>query len=72
MTEEQKQIWIGVVQGTALGDIWTAVSVNGLVAVNLWGEREPFIAQVEKLTDITPEYDEVKTAEIAHQHRAVS
>ena len=69
MTQERKQVWIGVVQGTPLGDIWTAVSANGLVAVNLWGEREPFVAEVQKLTGVMPVYDEEKTAEIANQLR---
>lgn len=69
MSRLEKQVWIGVVGGTQLGDIWTAVSHNGLVAINLWGEREPFVAEVQKLTGVTPEYDEEKTAEIAHQLR---
>ena len=68
MTEKQ-EVWLGMIQGTALGDIWTAVSPNGLIAINLWGEREPFIAQVTKLTGVIPTYDEEKTAEIAQQLR---
>jgi methylated-DNA-[protein]-cysteine S-methyltransferase len=69
MTQQEKQVWIGVVRDTELGDIWTAVSPNGLVAINLWGEQERFVAQVTKLTGVVPEYDEAKTAEIAQQLR---
>ena len=69
MIQAEQQVWMGVVEATQLGDIWTAVSLNGLVAVNLWGEREPFVAEVHKLTGVMPACDEEKTAEIAHQLR---
>ena len=69
MTQPERQVWMGVVQGTALGEIWTAVSVNGLVALNLWDEQDRFVEQVTKLTGVTPEYAEDKTAVIAQQLR---
>jgi methylated-DNA-[protein]-cysteine S-methyltransferase len=49
-------IWIGDLQDTPLGVIWLAKSKDGLVAVNLWGERESFVLQVGKLTGADPVY----------------
>lgn len=47
-------VWMGALDETPLGTLWTAVSEQGLVAVSLWPERERFEAQVAKLTGQTP------------------
>ncbi|MCP4424531.1 MAG: methylated-DNA--[protein]-cysteine S-methyltransferase [Chloroflexi bacterium] len=57
MSRKIKQAWIGEIEDTPLGTIWTAVSAKGLVAVSLWDDRERFEAEVEKLTDSTPIYE---------------
>ena len=49
-----KPVWIGVLSQTPLGAIWAAGSPDGLVAVDLWGERDKFEAQVRKLTGVEP------------------
>lgn len=47
-------VYIGEAPQTPLGPIWAAVSTNGLVAVNLWGERARFEAEVTRLTGSVP------------------
>lgn len=56
LSNDMSSIWIGDLKDTPLGVIWVASSNNGLVAVNLWGERESFVLQVHKLTGADPLY----------------
>ncbi len=60
-------VWMSLLKGTELGDLWTAVSPNGLIAINLWEDRERFIAQVKKLTGVEPIFDKEKTAVVTQQ-----
>ena len=63
----KKQTWIGERVVPYFGQIWTAVSENGIVAVNLWNERERIEADVVKLTGSSPEYNPEKTAPVLDQ-----
>jgi methylated-DNA-[protein]-cysteine S-methyltransferase len=60
--KEKKQTWMGKRDVPYFGQIWTAVSENGLVAVSLWNERERIEAEVVKLTGSSPEYNHEKVA----------
>jgi len=52
-----KLTWIGARPHGRFGAVWTAVSVDGLVAVSLWAERERIEREVVKLTGRLPVYD---------------
>ena len=54
MGKQVKQTWMGTIEDTPLGTIWTAVSEQGLVAVDLWDDRARFEADVKKLTGCVP------------------
>jgi methylated-DNA-[protein]-cysteine S-methyltransferase len=58
----KNQTWIGEREVPYFGEIWTAVSENGIVAVSLWNERELIEAEVVKLTGLSPAYNPEKTA----------
>jgi len=51
----EKAVWMGVLN-SPLGDIWAACSPDGVVAINLWGERDRFEAQIKKLTGRAAEF----------------
>lgn len=51
-----KQTWMGVLDKSPIGRIWTAVSDSGLVAVSLWDDQEKFTGQVAKLAGGPPEF----------------
>ena len=57
MSKQIEQVWMGVLDDTPLGAVWTAVSENGLVAVSLWPDRERFETEVAKLTGCAPVYE---------------
>jgi methylated-DNA-[protein]-cysteine S-methyltransferase len=48
--------WLGAVEGTALGTIWTAVSANGLLAVQIGGDGDGMAAAVERLAGSPPQW----------------
>ena len=48
--------WMGRLDETPLGVIWTAVSEVGLVAVSLWEDEARFVDEVRGLTGATPVY----------------
>ena len=62
-----KQTWMGAVEETPLGRIWTAVSADGLVTVDLWDNREKFVAQVTKLTGSPPEFEPERVTAVTYQ-----
>ncbi|MCB8967743.1 MAG: methylated-DNA--[protein]-cysteine S-methyltransferase [Ardenticatenaceae bacterium] len=45
---------MGTLAETPLGEIWVANSDAGLVAVDLWGDRERFVRLVARLTGTQP------------------
>lgn len=50
------EVWYGVTPPTPIGQIWTAVSDEGLVAVRIRGTEEEFVAMVNGLTRLEPSY----------------
>jgi len=54
LKEAQDLAWLSVLIDSYLGDLWTARSPNGLVAVSLWGDKERFIEEVNRLTGLQP------------------
>ena len=58
----KKQTWIGERDVPYFGQIWTAVSAEGIVAVSLWNERERIETDVVKLTGLSPAYDPARVA----------
>jgi methylated-DNA-[protein]-cysteine S-methyltransferase len=62
-----KQTWMGTLEKSPLGRIWTAVSPNGLVAVDLWDDTERFAAMVTKLTGTPPEFDPERVTAVTRQ-----
>ena len=60
-------IWIGDLKDTPLGVIWAAKSKDGLVAVDMWGEQERFVLQVEKLTGAETVYAPERLADVNQQ-----
>ena len=62
-----KQTWMGAVDESPLGRIWTAVSVNGLVAVSLWDDPERFSLEVARLAGQPPEYEPERVTAITAQ-----
>mgnify|MGYP002713115616 CR=1 FL=1 len=58
----QKQTWIGERDVPYFGQIWTAVSAQGLVVVSLWNERERIEADCIKLTGLPPIHQPQKVA----------
>lgn len=67
MHTSQGPIWIAELNGTYLGDIWTARSNAGLVAVDLWGIKERFVAGLKKMTCMPVEEDPHQLAEVTKQ-----
>ncbi len=67
MGKNVKQTWMGTVEETPLGRIWTAVSEQGLVAVDLWDDRARFEAQVQKLTGAVPVFAPERVTAVAAQ-----
>ena len=59
--------WMGVLKDTPVGDIWTAVSEVGLIAVNLWGEQARFVTQVEALTGRPPQFEPKRVTAVNQQ-----
>lgn len=53
----KKQTWMGKRDVSYFGQIWTAVSAEGVVAVSLWPERERIEADVIRLTGLPPLYE---------------
>lgn len=62
-----KQAWMGVVEESPLGRIWTAVSPDGLVAVDLWDDVERFADMVTKLTGTPPELAPERVTAVTRQ-----
>ena len=69
MSKQVKPTWMGMVEDTPLGRIWTAVSEQGLVAVDLWGDRARFEAQVMKLTGAVPMMEPERVTAVTTQLR---
>lgn len=65
-----KQSWMGTLDDTPLGDIWVAVSDDGLVAVSLWGDEARFVQEVAKLTGAAPLRDDGRVTAVTDQLRA--
>jgi methylated-DNA-[protein]-cysteine S-methyltransferase len=63
------KVWIGEITDTPLGEIWVACSAAGVTAVNLWGNRTQFEAQVRQLTGHEPVYEPEQVADAARQLR---
>jgi hypothetical protein len=61
------EVWIGELRDTPLGEIWVACSAEGVTAMNLWGDRTQFEAQVRRLTGKEPIYDVEQVAEATRQ-----
>ena len=40
MVSDEKLVWIGGIKGTALGEVWAAMSAQGLAAVEFPAKRE--------------------------------
>jgi methylated-DNA-[protein]-cysteine S-methyltransferase len=57
MNKTTKVTWMGALETSPLGRIWTAVSAAGLVAVSLWPEQERFESLVLRFTGAPPNYD---------------
>jgi methylated-DNA-[protein]-cysteine S-methyltransferase len=62
-----KNVWMGTLDETPLGDIWVAVNEVGLVAVNLWEDRRRFEQQVEALTGCVPVLDDDRVTAVTTQ-----
>ncbi len=62
-----QQTWMGAVEESPLGRIWTAVSTDGLVAVSLWDDRERFSLEVTKLVGQPPEYEPERVTAVTNQ-----
>ena len=60
-------IWMGDIKDTPLGVIWIAQNKGGLVAVDLWGERERFTDQVRRLTGADPIYAPEQLTAVSEQ-----
>ena len=67
MNDDGGSVWIGKLGNTYLGDIWTAQSVSGLVAIDLWGDQAIFAEQVYKLTGLQADYAPEHLSEITRQ-----
>lgn len=69
MDDQGALVWIGELCDTYLGDIWVAQSKTGLAAVSLWGNKERFTEQVNKLTGsqsaYAPEQVSIVTQQLA-------
>jgi methylated-DNA-[protein]-cysteine S-methyltransferase len=63
----RRQTWMGAVEESPLGRIWTAVSADGLVAVSLWDDRERFIVEVTKLAGQPPIYEPERVTAVTSQ-----
>lgn len=63
----KKQTWIGEREVPYFGQIWTAVSKEGIVAVSLWNERARIEADMVKLTGQPPAYDPARVASALDQ-----
>ncbi len=62
-----KQAWMGTLDESPLGRIWTAVSDNGLVAVSLWDDEARFVTLVQKLAGETPIFMPQKVSTVTCQ-----
>jgi methylated-DNA-[protein]-cysteine S-methyltransferase len=62
-----QQTWMGAVEESPLGRIWTAVSATGLVAVSLWDDPERFSLAVAKLAGRPPEYEPERVTAVTNQ-----
>jgi len=62
-----KLTWIGERPHGRFGVVWTAVSVDGLVAVSLWAERERIEREVVKRTGQPPIYDVKRVTAVLDQ-----
>ncbi len=67
MANDSETIWMAKLSDTPLGDIWTARSDKGLVAVDLWEDEARFVDMVYGLTGVNGEYDGQKLSGV-HQH----
>ncbi|MDX1413165.1 MAG: methylated-DNA--[protein]-cysteine S-methyltransferase [Candidatus Promineifilaceae bacterium] len=64
MMSSNNSIWMGRLTDSPLGDIWIAQSGDGLVAVDLWQDEARMVAQVQKLTGITPVFEPDRLAPV--------
>ena len=62
-----KQTWMGALETSPLGRIWTAVSAAGLVAIDLWDDQEKFVQQVTKLTGQPPQWEPERLLPVTSQ-----
>ncbi len=69
MKKQSKKSWMGAIEGTPLGTIWTAVSPQGLIAVSLWPDRTQFEAKIIKLTGSAPIFQPEKVTAVTAQIR---
>ncbi len=69
MSKQNEPVWMGMIEETPLGRIWTAVSPQGLVAVSLWPERERFATEVTKLTGRAPIFEPERVTAVTTQLR---
>lgn len=60
-------IWIGELPDSMLGEIWTAVSAQGLAAVDLWGDRERLATNITRLTGSDAVYAPDRVAMVTEQ-----
>jgi methylated-DNA-[protein]-cysteine S-methyltransferase len=67
MKKNHGPVWIAELSDTYLGDLWTARSPDGLVAVSLWGDKARFIEVVNRLTGLQPDYAPRKLTDITSQ-----
>jgi methylated-DNA-[protein]-cysteine S-methyltransferase len=67
MSKQAEYVWMGAMEETPLGRIWTAVSPQGLVAISLWPDRERFETEVAKSTGCAPIYEPKRVTAVADQ-----
>jgi O-6-methylguanine DNA methyltransferase len=67
MQARSEATWIGELSDSMLGEVWTAVSAQGLIAVDLWGDRERLVATVKRLTGSDAIYAPERVAAVNEQ-----
>jgi methylated-DNA-[protein]-cysteine S-methyltransferase len=65
--EKRKMAWTGVLEGSPLGDVWVAVSEEGLVAVEIEARSEALLENLRRLGFGQPIRDNARTAQAVRE-----
>jgi methylated-DNA-[protein]-cysteine S-methyltransferase len=65
--KNMQPVWIGVLEGSPLGNVWAAVSGLGLAVVEIEDQPEVLLDNLRRLGFGPPEVDEVRTRQVLRE-----